>query len=302
MTVEFQVDSGGGWQDVLDLPAHGDGEEDAEVHEQNGPEDGDVEGGRGGCQEREDDGLGGREPELELGQATNEGSKLVVSRLAVEAASEDAAHEAAGCSALGVGSGKARFALLDVLFCQILLVRRVELGREEGEEEVEEVDEERIAYDVPSLREDDAQHEEHQQASGGAPSVERVGGGDVEERLVSLLQAVGVCEELLDLRRRRCAQRIVWVVRSHHLGEELVGDDDGESNTQPARRDGAFRLAVHSRCAFSSCRAPPLPTPLRPTTQLPRVRRAVAKGGGGGRRVGRITKESISFNQCYAVS
>lgn len=76
---------------VLDLSAHGDGEQDAEVHQEDGPEDGDVEGAAGCAEQGNQDGLSGGQPELELGQTTDERTELVVAGLSVERASKDAA-------------------------------------------------------------------------------------------------------------------------------------------------------------------------------------------------------------------
>lgn len=190
---------------VLDLSAHGDGEQDAEVHQEDGPEDGDVEGAAGCAEQGNQDGLSGGQPELELGQTTDERTELVVAGLSVERASKDAAHEAScgWCGCIGIRSrcrsGQARLALLDILFGQIGFVARIELGCQEGEEEVEQVDEERIADNVPSLRQDDAKHKDEQQRGRGSPSMQWVRGGAIKQRLVSLLEPVGVCEELLDL-------------------------------------------------------------------------------------------------------
>lgn len=47
---------------MTDLPTHGDDEEDDEVDEEDGPENGDIEEGESGGQSREDDRLGGGVP------------------------------------------------------------------------------------------------------------------------------------------------------------------------------------------------------------------------------------------------
>ena len=69
----------GEWQDALDLPTHGQAEEDDEVDKEDGPEDGDVGGtGQRTCQSNSS-GLGSRVPELELWQAADKRAELFVS-------------------------------------------------------------------------------------------------------------------------------------------------------------------------------------------------------------------------------
>jgi hypothetical protein len=62
---------------VLDLPLHRDAEERYEVHDEDGPEDRDVEQLEKGTEEGDGGGLGGRVPELELGQAPDERPELL---------------------------------------------------------------------------------------------------------------------------------------------------------------------------------------------------------------------------------
>ena len=62
----------------LNLPLHSDTEECNEVHDQDGPEDGDVEELPEGTEESYGRCLGGRIPELELWQSPNERSKLLI--------------------------------------------------------------------------------------------------------------------------------------------------------------------------------------------------------------------------------
>lgn len=98
----------------------GQEEQDAPVHDEDGPEDGHVEDLEPAAGEADGDGARGPVPELELGQPADEGLELVV-----------------------VLDGEpARRAVLHVLVH--LVVGGVELGREEGEEEVEEVDAEGV--------------------------------------------------------------------------------------------------------------------------------------------------------------
>ena len=61
----------------LDLPLHGDAEERDEVHDQDGPEDGDVEHLEGGEPEGDGGGLHHAVPELELWQTPLERPELV---------------------------------------------------------------------------------------------------------------------------------------------------------------------------------------------------------------------------------
>ena len=62
----------------LYLSLHCDAEEGNEVHDQDGPEDRDVEELPEGTEECNRRGLGGGVPELELGQPPDEGPELLV--------------------------------------------------------------------------------------------------------------------------------------------------------------------------------------------------------------------------------
>lgn len=90
--------------------------QDNPVDDQDGPEDRDIKNSEPRAQEADGDGPGGRVPELELGEATDEGPELVV--------------------LLGgqAGGGVTVFQAL------VLRERRVELGLQEKKEEVEQVD------------------------------------------------------------------------------------------------------------------------------------------------------------------
>jgi len=63
---------------MLDLSLHGDAEERDEVHDEDWPEHRDVEEVEESADERDNCCLGGRVPELELGQTTDEGAELFV--------------------------------------------------------------------------------------------------------------------------------------------------------------------------------------------------------------------------------
>ena len=86
------------------------------VHDQHGPEDGHVEDLEPAARKRDDDSAGGRVPELELGQAADEWAELLVA----------------------LGREGADGAVLHLVVERI--VGRVELGLQEGEEQVEQVD------------------------------------------------------------------------------------------------------------------------------------------------------------------
>lgn len=91
-------------------------------------------------------------PELELGQPADEGPELLVL----------------------LGRERADRAVLHLVVDG--LVGRVELGLQEGEEEVEQVDAERVCDDVPAARREDADEEEEEGDAGADPSVEDEGG------------------------------------------------------------------------------------------------------------------------------
>ena len=106
-------------------------------------------------------------PELEFGQPSDEGTKLLV-LLGGERAP------------LAVGAAAA------VLQALVLRQGRVELGLQEGEEEVQQVDAQAVGDDVPALGEEDAQEEGEEEEDGAGPAVGDVGGGGVEVGLVFL--------------------------------------------------------------------------------------------------------------------
>ena len=101
-------------------------------------------------------------PKLELGQAANERTELLV-LLRGEAAHGAVLH-------LVVNS----------------LVGGIELGLQEGEEEVEQVYAQRVGNDVPPLRDEDTDEKEEEGDAGADPTVEDEGGRLVEKGLVLL--------------------------------------------------------------------------------------------------------------------
>ena len=62
----------------LNLSLHCDTKQGDEVHDQNGPKDGDVKELKESTAESDDSGLGSRVPEFELGQPPDERPKLVI--------------------------------------------------------------------------------------------------------------------------------------------------------------------------------------------------------------------------------
>lgn len=106
-------------------------------------------------------------PELEFGETADERTELVV-----------LLHGQAGSGGVAV--------------FQTLILRQgwVELGLQEEEEEVEQVDAEGVGYDVPSLGEDDSQEEDEEEDDGAGPAVGCEWGGGVEVGLVLLCEVV----------------------------------------------------------------------------------------------------------------
>lgn len=102
------------------LKLTGKNEEDNPVHDQHGPEDGHVEHLEPTAHKRDGDGSGGPVPELELGESSNEGLKLLIL----------------------LGGESAHGAILHLIVD--LFVRGVKLGLQEGQEQVQQVDAERI--------------------------------------------------------------------------------------------------------------------------------------------------------------
>lgn len=98
----------------------GQNKEDDPVHDQDRPEDGNVEDLKPRAGKRDDNGAGGPVPELELGESADKGLELLVAFR---------------------GEG-ADVAVLHVVV--ELIVGGVKLGLEEGEEEVQEIDSEGI--------------------------------------------------------------------------------------------------------------------------------------------------------------
>lgn len=92
------------------------------VHQKNRPEDRDVKDLEPAAHEGDGDGAGGRVPELELGETSDEGPELLVF----------------------LGRESTNGAILHIVVERI--VRGVKLGLEEGEEEVEEIDSKSVGH------------------------------------------------------------------------------------------------------------------------------------------------------------
>ena len=80
------------------------------------------------------------------------------------------------------------------------------------------------------MAEDNSEDKEDKQTSGSSPAVGGVRRSAVKEGLVTLLELVGVGEELLDM--RRSTKPVVRVLCSHHLGRvgcvmEMRDDERG---------------------------------------------------------------------------
>lgn len=116
---------------VLNLSLHGDPEEHDEIHDEDGPEDRDIEEVEESAENCNHCGLCHGVPELELGQATDEWAELLV---------------------------HLRGQLRPIIF--ILCQSRVNLWREKCNEEVQVVDPKSICYYIPALQPQDSQNEQ----------------------------------------------------------------------------------------------------------------------------------------------
>ena len=105
-------------QHMLDLPPHGQNDQNEPVENKHWPEDGQVEDLAPGTAESKYDGARGRVPEFELGQSAHKGLEFFVR--------------------LGRQMRAAFFHAL------VLFQRGIEFRADEGEEEVKEVDTERV--------------------------------------------------------------------------------------------------------------------------------------------------------------
>lgn len=148
---------------VLYLSLHCDAEEGNEVHDQDGPEDRDVEELPEGTEECNRRGLGGGVPELELGQPPDEGPELLVL----------------------VGRKHVWTIFISIQLCHC----RIYFGSEEGQEKIKMVDCKSIGHDVPTLGYHDPANEGAEEQHRGHPPAGGVGGPPVEHQLVGLSQS-----------------------------------------------------------------------------------------------------------------
>jgi len=163
---------------MLDLSPHRQREQDQPVHDQHRPEHWQVENLEPAAHEADGDRSRGRMPELELGQPSDKRPELVV---------------------LFRGQGRA----FPVLQTFILRQARVELGLQEGQEQIQQVDAEAVGDNVPSLREDDAEEEQDDQGTGRSPSVGNVRRAFVEVSLVEPQQSIALRADRVKWRRIR---------------------------------------------------------------------------------------------------
>lgn len=126
------------------------GEKNQPVHNQNRPEDGQVEDLKPTADEADGDSSGCRMPELELRQPSDKRSELII--------------------LLRGQSGP--FTILEAF---ILRQTRIELWLEKSEEQIQQVDPQAVSDDVPALSDDDPKKEEDEQHTGGSPTVGDVG-------------------------------------------------------------------------------------------------------------------------------
>lgn len=135
-------EEGGGTTPHLYLSLHGDAEESDEVHHEDRPEYGDVEQLKEGTDEGDGRGLGGRVPELELGQTSDERPEFLVlarrqPRLSIYTDNSD----------YRGGNRQGSLTVVSIQFHG----GWIDLRSEKGEEEVEVVDGQGVGDDVPAL-------------------------------------------------------------------------------------------------------------------------------------------------------
>merc|ERR1719341_401427 len=148
---------------VFYLPLHSDAEEGYEVHDQDGPEDGDVEELPEGTEECNRRGLGGGVPELELRQPPDEGPELLV-----------------------LAGGKHVWTIfIGIQLCHCWIYFR----SEERQEKIKVVDCKSIGHNIPALGYQDPPHEGAEEQHRGHPPAGGVGGPPVEHQLVGLSQS-----------------------------------------------------------------------------------------------------------------
>jgi len=129
---------------MLYLSPHRKAEQNDPIDHQNWPEDRDVEEAEPGAHKANGDSPGGGVPKLEFWKASDERPELLI---------------------------LLRWQVCAILQSLVLGERGVEFRLQEGKEEVEQVDAQRVAYYIPALCEDDPQQEYQQQHPGADPSI-----------------------------------------------------------------------------------------------------------------------------------
>lgn len=131
---------------MLDLSLHGDAEQSDEVHDKDRPENRDIKHLEECAEEGHQSRLGDAVPELEFWESPHEGTELLI------------------------GLGRQPRPIIIIMW-----KRRVNLGSEEGKEEVEVIDAESVADNVPALPQHDAHHEAEDESQREGPARGRVG-------------------------------------------------------------------------------------------------------------------------------
>jgi len=133
---------------VLNLTLHGDAEKRDEVHDEDRPENRNIEQLKEGTREGDSGGLRGRIPEFELWQTPDEGSELLVLIC--------------------------RQPWLPIIIIQ-LHGGWVDFRSKEGEEKIKVIDCQCIGHDVPTLSYHNSGHKADDEEDGGDPPTRCVG-------------------------------------------------------------------------------------------------------------------------------
>eukprot|EP01137_Pigoraptor_chileana_P003656 Opistho-2@44149 len=160
---------------VADLALHRDRKQHEKIHNEYGPEDGDVEEREECKHRRHNDRLGCSVPKLELWEPANERAKLLV------------------------GLSRERRAVL--LFVVVIVHRRINARRQKGNEQIQQIYAQSISHNVPALDKVHTQRVEKRKHSSEGPSCGHVGRRVIQQLLVSLLQRHN---KPVERRRSRC--------------------------------------------------------------------------------------------------
>lgn len=132
---------------VLNLTTHGQHEQHDPVDHQDWPEHRNIKDLKPGAEKANGNRPGRTMPELELGQTADKRTELIIL----------------------IGGEAAHSAIFEI----VTLESGIEFGLEKSEEEVEEVDADRVCDDVPALGENDAQHKDAEEDTRSDPTVQR---------------------------------------------------------------------------------------------------------------------------------